>query len=220
MIMKVSKGKCWLQVHTRFDKKRWEKIIIECPDQAVKMPQYLKNKPDYMLGLIKKKAQVLNIVSESLKNDDDFVRRAISINPKALAFSPNKFKNEPELVLKALHDDMWYGNLARPFFFASHHLQQDLDFTERAIRTNRWVFDRLPIQDQCQERLVLCYLSIMTETKLGIQFLAQNHFSELLEDQSFVEKAFEINPDVKRIIENKNNIDLYSMSQKKYTVQS
>lgn len=116
MIMKVSKGKCWLQVHTRFDKKRWEKIIIEYPDKAVKMPQYLKNKPDYMLGLIQKKAQVLNIVSESLKNDDDFVRRAISINPHALAFSPNKFKNNPELVLKALKDDMSYENLARPFF--------------------------------------------------------------------------------------------------------
>ena len=84
---------------------------------------------------------------------------------------------------------MWKGNMARPFFYSSIRLQEDPNFIKRAILTNRWTFDRLPKEIQCQERFALCYLKIMTELRLGFQFLAQQHFSELLTNPSFIEKS-------------------------------
>ena len=90
----------------------------------------LKNDSDFIMKAIKINPQALKFASEELRNNIDFLIEIVSFQPLALAFVPSKLQNNRKLVETAIEKDGW------SILYASDELRNDLEIAMKAVKSS------------------------------------------------------------------------------------
>jgi hypothetical protein len=106
-------------------------ICEECFNYA---SNRLKNNKDFILKAVKKNSHIIKYINEELKKDREILLEAVKYKGTVLEFIPKEFQNDREIVLTAVQ------NIGIALHYASEELKNDIEILLTAIKNNEVMF--------------------------------------------------------------------------------
>ena len=107
-----------------------DKYIRETYGRVDLASEQLKNDREFMLEAVKLTGRALYYASEQLKNDREFILEAVKLNGYALAYASEQFKNDREIVFEAVKQN------GHALAYASEQLRNDREIVVEAVKQN------------------------------------------------------------------------------------
>jgi len=160
------------------DEFKKDKLIVL---QAIQLDHKQYTTQDDYWGRLNEYHQPFFYADESLKNDREFVLKAVEQNGSSLKYAAEKFKKDKEIVLKAVSSPQMFFAL----FYADTSLQNDREIILAAVKNDGSIWSSLPEKFKKDKEILL----LAIDNDMGSDF---HYVEEPLRNDPEVKKALKL----------------------------